>query len=177
MTVFITATYCLPERALKVPKKHLNVDRNTKLPYNVYKQSRERRHVKLTTKSEYSILALIHIGRHQKKGFVKIDDICSEYNLPNKYLEQLLLVLKQKRYVKTKRGASGGYMLGMPANQISMAEIIRLMDGALAPTESVSMYFFSHTPLEKENKIIKVFRDIRDYAAKKLENLKLTDLI
>ena len=102
--------------------------------------------MKLTTKSEYSILALIYIARHEKKGFVKIGRISSKCNIPKKYLEQLLLILKQSRYLKTRRGASGGYRLGLPPTKINIAQIIRLMDGALAPTESVSTYFFSHTP-------------------------------
>ncbi|NQT22151.1 MAG: Rrf2 family transcriptional regulator [Candidatus Omnitrophica bacterium] len=133
--------------------------------------------MKLTTKSEYSILALIYIARHGEKDFAKIDDICSKYNIPKKYLEQLLQILKQNRYLKTKRGASGGHTLAMPASKINIADIIRLMDGALAPTESVSTYFFSHTPLEKEKKIMGVFKDIRDYASKRLEKLKLLDLV
>jgi len=133
--------------------------------------------MKLTTKSEYSILALIYIARHQKDGLVTIEKICSEYEISKKYLEQLLLVLKQSRYLKAKRGAGGGYSLAKPAENIAMAEIIRLMDGALAPTESVSMYFFSHTPLEKEKKIMKVFKEIRDYVANRLENLRLSDLV
>lgn len=133
--------------------------------------------MRLTTKSEYSLLALIHIARHGKKGFVRIEDICKEYSLPKKYLEHLMVILKQSRYLKTKRGAGGGYGLAMPATKISIAQIIRLMDGALAPTESVSMYFYSETPLMKEKKIVAVFKDIRDYASRKLEKLKLSDLV
>ena len=132
--------------------------------------------MKLTTKSEYSLLALIYIARHEKNGLVKVEDICSEYDLPKKYLEQLLSVLKQGRYVKTRRGASGGYKLARPASKISAAEIIRLMDGALAPTESVSEYFFSSTPLSKEKKTIRVFREIRNYVSRRLEKVKLSDL-
>jgi Rrf2 family protein len=133
--------------------------------------------MRLTTKSEYSLLALIYIARCAKRGYVKIEEICSNYQLPKKYLEQLLVILKQNRYLRTKRGAGGGYALAQPASKISIAQIIRLMDGALAPTESVSMYFFSETPLMKEKKIMAVFKDIRDYASRKLEKLKLSDLV
>lgn len=133
--------------------------------------------MKLTTKSEYSLLALIYMARHQKRGFVKIDKICKKYNISKKYLEQLLFILKGSHYIKAKRGISGGYTLAKPANKITVAEVIRLMDGALAPTESVSQYFFSHTPLEKEKRMIKILEDIRNYVAKKLENLTLADLI
>ena len=133
--------------------------------------------MKLTTKTEYLLLALIYIARHEKDVFIKIEDICAKYDIPKKYLEQLFLILKQNRYIKTRRGASGGYKLAKPANRISVAEIARLMDGALAPSESVSKYFYSHTPLEKEKKIMKVLKEIRDYIANRLEKLKLSDLV
>jgi len=133
--------------------------------------------MRLTTKSEYALLALIYIARHGQNGFIKIEDICETYGTSKKYLEQLLSILKQNRYIRTRRGASGGYKLARPANRISLATVIRLMDGALAPTESVSQYFFSHTPLEKEPKILKVLKDIRDYIAKRLERLTLADLV
>ncbi len=133
--------------------------------------------MRLTTKSEYSLLALIYIARHGKKGYVRVEDICSEYGISKKYLEHLLMILRQSRYLKTKRGAGGGYALAQPASRISVAQVIRLMDGALAPTESVSMYFYSETPLMREKKVMAVFKDIRDYAAKKLEKMKLSHLV
>jgi Rrf2 family cysteine metabolism transcriptional repressor len=133
--------------------------------------------MKLTTKSEYSILALLYIARHEKDGFIKIEQICSTYDIPKKYLELLFLIFRRSRYIKTKRGKSGGYKLGRPASKITLAEIVRLMDGALAPTESVSKYFFSDTPLAQEKKVIKVFKEIRDYISKRLEGLTLADLV
>ena len=141
------------------------------------KRATETSYMKLTTKSEYSLLALIYIARHEKSGFIKIEDICRAYEIPKKYLEQLFTALKQGGYIKTRRGASGGYKLAKPAAKVSIAEVIRLMDGALAPTESASEYFFSATPLSKEKKAIHVFRDIRDYVSRRLEKLKLSDLV
>jgi len=133
--------------------------------------------MKLTTKSEYSILALIYMARQEKARFVKIEEICDRYDISKKYLEQLFLILKQSHILKTRRGSAGGYRLAQPAEKISMAQIIRIMDGALAPTESVSKYFFAPTPLEKEKKVLKVFREIRDYISDRLEALKLSDLV
>ena len=133
--------------------------------------------MRLTTKSEYSLLALIYIARHEKKGFIKIEDICTEYGISKKYLEQLLLILRASGLIRTKTGAKGGYRLAKPAREVSVANILRLMDGALAPTESVSRFFFSHTPLEREKKIIRVLKDIRDYVSNKLEKLTLADLV
>ena len=133
--------------------------------------------MKLTTKSEYSILALIYIARNQDKGFIKIEEICLKCDIPRQYLVLLFSALKQSGYIKARRGASGGYKLAKPASKISIAEIIRLMDGALAPTESASRYFFSSTPLSNEKKLIGVFKEIRNYISNKLEALKLSELI
>ncbi|MCF7955723.1 MAG: Rrf2 family transcriptional regulator [Phycisphaerae bacterium] len=132
--------------------------------------------MKLTTKSEYSILALIYLARNEEKGFIKIEEICGKYDISKKYLELLFTILKQSRYLKTRRGTRGGYKLAKPASNISVAEIIRLMDGALASTESVSKFFYSDTPLAKEMKILSVFKEIRDYISDRLEKLKLSDL-
>lgn len=132
--------------------------------------------MKLTTKSEYSILALIYIARRQKEGFVKIEEVCAQRDIPRQYLVLLFSILRQSGYLKTRRGTSGGYRLAKPASKISVAEIIRLMDGALAPTESVSKYFFSATPLSREKQLIKIFKEIRDHVAGRLEALKLSDL-
>ncbi len=132
--------------------------------------------MKLTTKSEYSILALLYLARQPKDQFVKVDEIAAACDVPKKYLELLLMALRQNRLIKTRRGKQGGYQLARPSNQISLAEVIRLMDGALAPTESVSTYFHSDTPISKEPGLIAVFQDIRDYIARKLEKLTLKDL-
>jgi len=133
--------------------------------------------MRLTTKSEYALLALIHIARHGTGRYVRIEDICATYEISKKYLEHLLTLLRQNRYLKTRRGAGGGYKLARPANRVSLAEVIRLMDGALAPTESVSKYFFSHTPLEKERKMIEILKELRDYVARRLESVTLADLV
>ena len=143
------------------------------MPVGIYRRAL----MKLTTKSEYSILALVYMARNAEKGFIKIEEICSKRDIPKKYLELLFSILRQNRYIKTKRGTSGGYKLAKPASTINIAEIIRLMDGALAATESVSKYFFSDTPLGKEKKIIKVFKEIRDFISNRLEALTLADLV
>ena len=133
--------------------------------------------MKLTTKSEYSILALLYMARQPKDKYVKVDEIVAACDIPKKYLELLLMTLRQHRIIKTRRGNQGGYQLARPAGEISLASIIRLMDGALAPTESVSTYFHSETPLSKEPVLLAVFKDIRDYIANTLESLTLEKLI
>ncbi|HEQ72189.1 MAG TPA: Rrf2 family transcriptional regulator, partial [Spirochaetia bacterium] len=106
--------------------------------------------MKLSSKCEYACLALIHLSRLGEGGLATIQEIAEKKKIPKKFLEQILIVLKQGGYVKSRKGARGGYSLAKTADRITLAEIIRLMDGALAPVESVSTYFYEPTPIEQE---------------------------
>ena len=132
--------------------------------------------MKLTTKSEYACLALLDLSEQYEKGMIKTEDIATRRNIPRKYLEHILLILNKAGYVRSKRGVDGGYMLSKSPKEITLAEIIRLMDGALAPIESVSRYFYHTTPLEQSKALMQLMKDIRDYTSQKLENTTFYDL-
>jgi|LGVE01.1.fsa_nt_gb Rrf2 family protein len=133
--------------------------------------------MKLTRKTEYAFLALIYLAENYEKNLIKTKDIVEEKQIPQKYLEQILLQLKSSGYLKSLRGKNGGYMLAKEPSKINLAEISRLFDGPLAPSTSVSTYFYDESPLKKETKMIAVLKDIRDYTAEILENTTLADLI
>jgi Rrf2 family protein len=132
--------------------------------------------MKLTTRTEYALLALIYLARHEGEGYISVQTIASAQGISPKFLEQILLILKRAKYLRSLRGQGGGYALAKPADKIHLAEVIRLFDGALAPTESVSVYFYEQTPIEKEESLLTVFREIRDFIAAKLENTTLADV-
>jgi Rrf2 family protein len=132
--------------------------------------------VRLTSKSEYALLALVHLARRANEGFLSAQSIAAAQEIPPKFLEQILLTLKRARYVRSQKGRQGGYCLARAPEEISLAEIIRLIDGALAPTESVSKYFYEATPVEKEKKLLRLFKDIRNYVSNKLEGTSLADV-
>jgi hypothetical protein len=73
-------------------------------------------------------------------------------------------------------GPEGRLPAGAAAAKITLAEIIRLIDGALAPTESVSKFFYESTPVEREKKLLGLFKEIRNYLAHKLEHTTLADV-
>lgn len=133
--------------------------------------------MKLSKKSEYACLALIDLSRNYETDYVKIVDIATRWSIPKKFLEQILLNLKTSGYVRSKKGSDGGYRLNKTPEQITLAEIIRLMDGALAPVESASKYFYENTPVEQSPKLISIFIDIRDYVSDRLEQTTFKDLI
>ncbi len=133
--------------------------------------------MKLTSRSEYALLALVYLARNDDEGFISVDTIAMAQTIPPKFLEQILLALKRAKYLRSAKGQRGGFKLAKPANGIILADIIRLFDGALAPTESVSYYFYESTPIEKEKRLLQVFRDIRDLVAEKLEGTSIADVL
>jgi Rrf2 family protein len=133
--------------------------------------------VRLSTRSEYACLAMIALAQGYRAGGLRTAaEIATTKSIPRKYLEQILLALKRGGYVRSQKGAGGGYRLAKSPERISVAEIVRLMDGPLAPVESVSRYFYEHTPIEKSRKLLAVFRRIRDYVADTLEQVTFAEL-
>ena len=129
--------------------------------------------MRLSRKSEYALLALLDLARFYGENAPKILEVSERNSIPKKYLEQIFLQLKGAGYVRSIRGANGGYELAKPPEKISLAEIIRLIDGPLASVGSASTYFFEHTPIERSDKLLQVFKDIRNIVAEKLEKTTL----
>lgn len=132
--------------------------------------------MKLSFRSEYALLALVYLARHQERDYVPVRVIAEGQNIPPKYLEQILLTLKRAAYLRSSKGQGGGYALSRPPERITLAEIIRLFDGPLAPTGSASVLFYEPTPIERDPHLLQVFKDIRGYLAGKLEGVTLADL-
>jgi len=133
--------------------------------------------MKLTIRTEYALLALVYLARHDGSKYISGEIIAREEGIPEKFLQQILLSLKRARCVQSTKGHHGGYRLAREADTITLAEVIRLFDGALAPTESVSKYFYETTPVAKEAKLMDVFKELRDYTSDKLERTTLSDVI
>ena len=133
--------------------------------------------MKLTSRSEYALLALVYLARQTGPEAIPVHAIAAAQGIPEKFLEQILLALKRARYLRSAKGKGGGFRLARKPADISLADIIRLFDGALAPTESVSRYFYESTPIEKEKRLLAVFRDLRDLIARRMEQTTLADVV
>ncbi len=117
------------------------------------------------------------LARHHHQGAIKIREIAYEEDLPEKFLELILLELKNARMVESVRGAKGGYQLRREPAEIPLSEIMRLIDGPLAPfadAEQLRVLIDRDLP---HRALYRVFLDVRDAAAKILENTTLADLI
>lgn len=132
--------------------------------------------MRLSKKCEYACLALIDLSEQFGKGNNRISEIAERKAIPKKFLEQILLLLKTTGYLHSVKGPDGGYSLKKHPNEITLAEIVRLFDGALAPVESVSKFYYKSSPTEQSKSLTELFREIRDYIALKLEAITFADL-
>ena len=132
--------------------------------------------MKLTCRSEYALLALVYLARCPNEEYISVQTIAAAQKIPPKFLEQILLTLRLARYLRSSKGKNGGFQLAKLPDKISLAEIVRLFDGALAPTESVSKYFYESTPIEKEKKLLAVFQEVRNFVAEKMNITTLADI-
>jgi Rrf2 family protein len=133
----------------------------------------------LTQRSRYALRALIFIARSGGMAPVPISAIAADQHLPRKFLEAILLDLKNGGLVTSYRGKAGGYRLARPAGQISFGEIIRLIEGplALVPCVSVSAYQRCADCFEETTCVIrKVMLEVREQTANILDHTSLADL-
>jgi len=127
----------------------------------------------LSQKARYALRALFALGERKDDEPVMIADIAQEANVPRKFLEQILLEMKRRGIVHSQRGKFGGYTLGREPEDISFAEVIRVMDGplALAPCASRTAYRrCDDCDDETTCAIRKVLLNVRDATAEILEH-------
>jgi Rrf2 family protein len=133
--------------------------------------------MKISQKGLYALQAMMMLSRHHHQGAIKIREIAYEENLPEKFLELILLELKNARMVESVRGAKGGYRLRRDPSDIRISEIMRLIDGPLAPFGDAEQL---RTLIDRDlphRALYQLFLDVRDAAANILENTTLADLI
>ncbi len=133
--------------------------------------------MKVSQKGLYALQAMMVLTRRYTQGAIRIRDIAYEENLPEKFLELILLELKNARIVESVRGAKGGYRLRRAPAEIRLSEIIRLIDGPLAPFGDADQLRVLIDRDAHHRALYKVFLEVRDAAAQILEHTTLADLI
>jgi len=132
--------------------------------------------MKISQKGLYALEALMCLTRRYDTGAVKIHDIAAEENLPEKFLELILLELKHARIVQSARGAKGGYQLKRPPSKIFLGEIIRTIDGPLAPFEDAESLRRLVEKDKKRSELFRVFLSVRNAAAGILDHTSLAEV-
>ena len=132
--------------------------------------------MRISQKGLYALQALVVLARHYPGDVVKIRDIAQEEQLPEKFLEAILRDLKRARFVNSVRGANGGYQLKRAPKEIFLGEVIRRIDGPLAPFEDAESLRERVKTDEKHRSLFGVLLEVRDATARILDHTCLQDL-
>jgi len=134
----------------------------------------------MSKKCKYALKALIRLSGDFGGGQLLTDEIARAENIPKKFLEQILLDLKRAGYVRSKQGTKGGYRLVRDPRQITLAEIYRLFDGAIALVPCVSQKFYEtcdDCPDEKTCRLKRVFIDVREQTYELLSGITIESFL
>jgi Rrf2 family cysteine metabolism transcriptional repressor len=135
--------------------------------------------MKLSKRGEYGLRALQDLAAHHGQEPVPNRELARRNNIPPRFLEQILLTLKHGLIVHSQKGPRGGYYLARPPEHIRLAEIVRLLDGPLAPISCVSetAYEPCGCPDMETCGLRRVMREVRDTVAEIMEKTTLADLV
>jgi Rrf2 family protein len=145
---------------------------------SVYRISREINMI--SKKTKYAMKSLIYLARCYDRGPVLISDLARDEGIPKKFLELILLALKNNGILQSKKGKGGGYYLGKPPQEINMGTVIRILDGPLAPVPCVSETAYAkcgECTDEKTCGIRLVMKEVRDAMSNILDGANLADVL
>ncbi len=133
--------------------------------------------MKISHRGLYALKALVHLAAAYERGLVKIHEIAEQEEIPEKFLEGILVTLKNARVVSSQRGREGGYRLRRPPEEIVMGEVVRIVDGPLAPFgDAVELQHRIRTE-PRQAGLFQVFLDVRNAASAILDKTTLADLV
>nr|AMK59491.1 BadM/Rrf2 family transcriptional regulator [uncultured bacterium UPO67part2] len=130
----------------------------------------------LSQKAKYALKAMLALAEQKNGDLLQAGDIAERQNVPRKFLELILLDLRKHGLVHSHRGKHGGYALAKPADTITFGQVIRIMDGPLAPIPCASLTGYRRCvdcADEKACAIRRAMREVRDAAAGILDHLTL----
>ena len=134
----------------------------------------------LSKKSKYALKALMVLAKEYGQGPVLISDIAQREGIPHKFLELILLELKNDGLLQSRKGKGGGYTLGREPRSISVGHVIRVLDGPISPLPCVSKtaYARCHECRDERSCGIRiVMKEVRDATAKILDSTSLADML
>ncbi len=136
--------------------------------------------MKLSSKTEYAILALLELGQRYGKGFVLSRDIANCRDIPESFIERILLTLKNGGIIVSVRGANGGHCLAKDPGEISVREITEMFEGSLAPIDCVNERISSVSAccsVEASCVLKDLWKKMYDAMLESIENITIKDLV
>ena len=141
-----------------------------------YHSNRDYR-VRLSQRGLYALKALAHLAEAHGRGLVKIHAIAEKESIPEKFLEGILVTLKNARVVASQRGREGGYRLRRPPEEIGIGDVARLIDGPLAPFGDVVELTQRVRTETRQPGLFDLLLEVRNAAAGILDHTSLADLL
>jgi Rrf2 family protein len=132
--------------------------------------------MKISFRGDYALKAILDLSLHYNKGLVRIQEIAKRQDIPIKYLEQILLALKGAGFVKSQRGAKGGYYLAKKPKDIKLGEIVRLMEGPVSPITCVSKSCYQKCNEEKKCVFRPVWEKVRKITEGVVDEVSFEDM-
>lgn len=131
--------------------------------------------MRISTKGRYAMCVMIDLAEHYKEGPVALKDIASRQNISKKYLEQIVSLLNRPDFLKTIRGAQGGYMLARNPDKYTVAEILKLSEGSLAPVPDLDDP--SEAAAAADYQLLPLWQGLYDVVNSYLEGVTLQDIL
>lgn len=132
--------------------------------------------MKISTKGRYALRLMLDLALNNTGEYITIKSIAARQEISEKYLEQIITLLSRAKYVKSTRGAQGGYMLAKNPQEYTVGMILRLTEGSLSPVACLDDEV-NECSRNTDCATLDVWKDIRDAVNNVVDNITLADLV
>ncbi|WP_406676515.1 RrF2 family transcriptional regulator [Moorella sp. ACPs] len=133
--------------------------------------------MKLSTRGEYGLRAMFDLAQHYGEGPIPIKSVAERQDISEHYLEQLIAVLRKAGLVKSVRGAQGGYILSRDPEEITVGDIIRVLEGPIAPVECLNASEGEGCERAETCVTRGIWEKVRDSISSVLDSFTLADMV
>lgn len=133
--------------------------------------------MKLSTRGEYGLRAMFDLAQHYGEGPIPIKSVAERQDISEHYLEQLIAVLRKAGLVKSVRGAQGGYVLSREPEEITVGDIIRVLEGPIAPVECLNTAEGESCERAETCVTRGIWEKVRDSISDVLDSFTLADMV
>src|SRR5262245_12602391 len=133
--------------------------------------------MRISHRCEYALRALLELAKSSREGPVRIEEIERRQSIQKKFLAKLLVQLKRGRFVQSKKGPDGGYYLARAARQINVGEVVRFIDGPVAPIQCVSRTLGERCEMGGRCGYFPLWKRVRDAVAEIIDHTTIADVV
>jgi Rrf2 family transcriptional regulator, cysteine metabolism repressor len=133
--------------------------------------------MRISHRCEYALRALLELAKNSKEGPIRIEEIARRQTIPKQFLANLLVQLKRGRFVQSKKGPDGGYYLARPARHINVGEVVRFIDGPIAPIQCVSRALGEKCEIGGRCGFFPLWKRVRDAVAEIVDHTTVADVV